>query len=173
MRMTTKELLYGSLLTALALLIPLAFQGWLQVVIPPFSATLASHLPSMLAMTISPQTAAFVGVGSSLGFLMTLGPVVALRAAVHIVFGIVGALVYARSGALWKALLAALPIHALVETLVVLPFGFTFSQALLIIGLGTAMHHVADGVITSAVFHAMTKAGVNLSLRPKRPVNHL
>lgn len=61
MRLTTKELLYGALLTGLALLIPLAFQGWLQVTIPPFSATLASHLPTMLAMTISPWTAALVG----------------------------------------------------------------------------------------------------------------
>ncbi|HBN96085.1 MAG TPA: ECF transporter S component, partial [Firmicutes bacterium] len=34
MRMTMKDLLYGALLTAIALLIPLAFQGWLQVAIP-------------------------------------------------------------------------------------------------------------------------------------------
>ncbi|HPT83756.1 MAG TPA: ECF transporter S component [Limnochordia bacterium] len=173
MRLSVKELLYGALLTALALLIPLAFQGWLQVVIPPFSATLASHLPSMLAMTISPWTAALVGFGSSLGFLLTLGPVVALRAAVHVLFGVAGAWVYRRDQRLWKALLVAWPIHVLGETLVVLPFGFTFRQALIVIGLGTALHHLADGAITAAVFHSLTKAGVSLALAGKGPVNHL
>lgn len=173
MRLSIKELLYGALLTALALLIPLAFQGWLQVVIPPFSATLASHLPTMLVMTISPWTAALVGIGSSLGFLLTLGPVVALRASIHILFGVVGAYLYAKEQSLWKALLLTLPIHALGETLVVLPFGFTFSQALWIIGVGTALHHLADGAITAAVFHSLTKAGVSLELAGKRPVNHL
>ena len=173
MRLTTKELLYGALLTGLALLIPLAFQGWLQVTIPPFSATLASHLPTMLAMTISPWTAALVGAGSSLGFLLTLGPVVALRAAVHILFGVAGAWLYARDQTLRKALLLTLPIHALGETLVVLPFGFSFQQALLVIGLGTALHHLADGAITSAVFQALSKAGVRLDLSGKGTVNHL
>ena len=32
-----REMLYGALLTAMALLIPIAFQGWLQVHIPPFT----------------------------------------------------------------------------------------------------------------------------------------
>ncbi len=75
MRLTMKELVYGAVLTAVALAIPLAFQGWLQISLPPFSATLGSHIPSMLAMAISPPwVAALVGLGSSLGFLLTLGP---------------------------------------------------------------------------------------------------
>ncbi|MDP3486359.1 MAG: ECF transporter S component, partial [Bacillota bacterium] len=74
--MNTKELLYGALLTALALMIPLLFRGWLQIVIPPFTATLGSHVPVMLAMFVSPLVAALVGVGSAVGFLITLGPVV-------------------------------------------------------------------------------------------------
>ncbi len=173
MRMTMRELLYGALLTALALLIPLAFQGWLQVAIPPFSATLASHLPTMLALTISPWTAALVGFGSSLGFLLTLGPIVALRASTHILFGVVGAALYQNNRQLWPALLITLPIHTLGEALVVLPFGFSFQQALLVIGLGTALHHLADSVITAAVYHSLTKAGVALSTARKHPVNHL
>ena len=42
--MDTREVVYGALLTALALLIPLAFGGFLSVMIPPFSATIASHV---------------------------------------------------------------------------------------------------------------------------------
>jgi niacin transporter len=173
MRLTVKELLYAALLTSLALLIPLAFQGWLQVVIPPFSATLASHLPTMLAMTISPWTAALVGVGSSLGFFVTLGPVVALRAATHILFGVAGAWLYAKKQRLWPALLVSLPIHALGESLVVLPFGFSLRHALLVIGAGTALHHLADAAITAAVFRALNRAGINLSLNGKGPISHL
>ena len=168
MRMTMKELLYGALLTALALLIPLAFQGWLQVAIPPFSATLASHLPTMLAITISPWVAALVGLGSSFGFLMTLGPIVALRAFTHVIFGVVGAKLYQKGIPFWQILLITLPIHALSEAAVVMLFGFSLEQALIVIGIGTALHHVADSAITLAVFGALTKAGVPLGISAKR-----
>ena len=162
MRTTVKELLYGALLTALALLIPLAFQGWLQVAIPPFSATLGSHVPSMLALTISPWAAALVGLGSSFGFLLTLGPLIALRAAVHILFGVAGALLYRQGRPLWQVLLLVLPLHALGEALVVLPFGFSWYQALVLIGVGTALHHLADSTITLALYGALKKAGLPL-----------
>lgn len=168
MRMTMKELLYGALLTALALLIPLAFQGWLQVAIPPFSATLASHLPTMLAITISPWVAALVGLGSSFGFLMTLGPIVALRAFTHVIFGVVGAKLYQKEIPFWQILLITLPIHALSEAAVVMLFGFSLQQAIIVIGIGTALHHVADSAITLAVFGALTKAGVPLGISAKR-----
>jgi len=170
MRMTMKELLYGALLTALALLIPLAFRGWLQIAIPPFSATLASHLPSMLAMTISPWAAVLVGLGSSLGFLMTLGPIVALRAFVHAIFGAIGAKAYQRGLTLWQVLLITLPIHALGEAVVVMLFGFSLYQALVVIGLGTALHHMADSAITLAVYGSLRKAGVPLGIRGKGAV---
>ena len=170
MRMTMKDLLYGALLTALALLIPLAFQGWLQVAIPPFSATLASHLPTMLAMTISPWVAVLVGLGSSFGFFMTLGPIVAMRALTHVLFGAIGARLHKRGLSLWQVLLITLPIHALAEAAVVMIFGFSLYQALVIIGLGTALHHIADSVITLAVYGSLRKAGVPLGIRRKSPV---
>lgn len=170
MRMTMKDLLYGALLTALALLIPLAFQGWLQVAIPPFSATLASHLPSMLAMTISPWVAVLVGLGSSFGFFVTLGPIVAMRAMTHVVFGALGAKLYRKGFKLWHVLLITLPIHALSESAVVMAFGFSLYQALIVIGLGTALHHVADSAITLAVYGSLRKAGVPLGIDTKRSV---
>lgn len=172
MRMTMKELLYGALLTALALLIPLAFQGWLQVAIPPFSATLASHLPTMLAMTISPWVAVLVGLGSSFGFLITLGPIVALRAFIHVIFGAIGARLYQKDFKLWQVLLITLPIHALGEALAVMIFGFSLYQALVVIGIGTALHHTADSLITLSCYGALQKAGVRLQTSAKRPVSH-
>ena len=163
MKIQIKELLYGALLTGLALLIPLVFQGWLQVYIPPFSATIGSHVPSMLAMTISPWAAVLVGIGSSFGFLITLGPLVAARAMVHIAFGLVGALLIRRGFKLWQALLLVLPIHALGEALVVMPFGLGWYQALVVVGIGTVLHHAADGVITVVLEGALRKAGVPLT----------
>ena len=169
MRMTMKELLYGALLTALALLIPLAFQGWLQVAIPPFSATLGSHVPTMLAMTISPWVAVLVGLGSSFGFLITLGPIVALRAFVHVIFGAVGAWLYHKNWKLWQVLAVTLPIHAVGEALVVMLFGFSLYQALVVIGIGTALHHIADSAITLALYGALDKAGVPLKQKHREP----
>ena len=58
-----REMLYGALLPGMAILIPVAFRGWLQVYLPPFSATIGSHVPSMLAMAISPWTVVMVGIG--------------------------------------------------------------------------------------------------------------
>lgn len=173
MRMTMKDLLYGALLTALALLIPLAFQGWLQVAIPPFSATLASHLPTMLAMTISPWVAILVGLGSSFGFFVTLGPIVAMRALTHAVFGAVGAKLHQKGFTLWQILLITLPLHALGEAGVVMLFGFSLYQALVVICLGTALHHTADSAITLAVYGSLRKAGVPLGVRAQRPVRHV
>jgi len=157
------ELLYGALLAALAILIPTAFSGWLQVYIPPFSATLGSHVPTMLAMLISPQVAALVGIGSSLGFWFTLGPVVAARAAVHILVGIMGGVLVRRGykdiGALT---LTALP-HACGEALVVMLFGFDLYTALVVVGIGTLLHHAVDSVITLAIAGSLVRAGIRLN----------
>ena len=87
-----KEMVYAGLLTALAILIPIQF-GFLKIFVPPaFTATIAAHVPMMLAMLISPFVAVVVGIGSTLGFLMSgmPAPVVA-RAATHIVVGYIGA----------------------------------------------------------------------------------
>jgi niacin transporter len=149
--MHTKEVVYGALLTALALLIPLAFGGFLSVMIPPFSATLASHLPVMVAMLISPQVAVMVGLGSSLGFLIKLGPIIAARAAVHAVFGAAGAYAVRKGLPFGNALMLTLPIHAIGEALIVLPFGFSLQKAGLVVGVGTALHHLIDAMIALAV----------------------
>lgn len=166
-----REMLYGALLTAMALLIPIAFQGWLQVHIPPFSATIGSHVPSMLAMTISPMAAVLVGIGSAFGFFMTLGPIVAARASIHAIFGAVGASWIRQGRPFWQALLITLPIHVLGEALVVMPFGFDLYQALVVVGIGTGLHHIVDSIVTYALYGALTKAGVPLGLQSRSTVS--
>lgn len=161
-----REMLYGALLTGMAILIPIAFRGWLQVYLPPFSATIGSHVPSLLAMAISPMAAVLVGIGSSLGFLMTLGPIVAARAAVHAVFGAVGAGLIRRGAPFWQALLITLPIHVLGEAVVVMPFGFNLYESLVVVGIGTGLHHIVDAAITLGLYGALGKAGVPLALKP-------
>ncbi len=149
--MRAKEVVLGGLLTALSLIIPLVFRGYLQVYVPPFSATLCSHVPEMLAMLVSPAVAVLVGLGSTFGFLATLGSVVAARAFVHVLWGLLGALLVRHGWKLWSALLVALPVHALGEALVVLAFGYPLNVALIQVGLGTALHHVVDGGIALVV----------------------
>lgn len=159
--MKTRELALGALLAALAIVIPLAF-GFLRVVIPPFTATLTSHVPVMLALLVSPVAALAAGVGSTLGFLVATTPVVAARAAIHIIWGLLGALAYRRGMKAWTVLLLMLPVHALGEALVVLPFGFDLADAGLVVGVGTALHHLVDMGITLLVFAALNRLGVEL-----------
>ena len=168
MKITTRELLYGALLTAISLLIPLAFRGTLQIVIPPFSATLGSHVAVMLAMFVSPLVAAAVGVGSTVGFFITLPPVIGARASIHIVFGILGALLYQRGVKPWQIFLITAPVHALGEALVVIPFGFTMYAALVTVGIGTLLHHAVDASIALSLYASLRKAGFSFS-SPQAP----
>lgn len=150
--MKVKDIVWGGLLTSLALMIPLAFGGLLGVTVPPFSATLASHVPIMLAMLISPLVAFMVAAGSALGFTIKLGAVIGLRAAMHIIFGVVGAYMIKNGMSFRSTLIATLPIHAISEALIVLPFGFTLQKAGVVVGLGTALHHGVDSIIALFVF---------------------
>lgn len=163
MKISTRELLYGALLTAISLLIPLAFRGWLQIVLPPFSATLGSHVAVMLAMFVSPLVAAAVGVGSTIGFFITLSPVIGARASIHIVFGVLGALLYRRNAKPWQVFVLTAPVHAIGEALVVIPFGFPMYAALVTVGIGTLLHHVVDATIALSLYFSLRKAGFPLS----------
>jgi ABC-type sugar transport system substrate-binding protein len=88
--MKLREITTGAVLTALAIIIPIQL-GFLKIIIPPFTATLASHVPMFIAMVINPTVAVMVGVGSTIGFLLTAPLYVAARAASHIIVGLVGA----------------------------------------------------------------------------------
>jgi niacin transporter len=162
-----RELVLGALLGALAFVIPFAF-GFLKVYIPPFSATLCSHVPVMLAILFGPLAAVVAGLGSTLGFLYAMPAFIAARASIHILWGFVGALLYRAGFKLWAALLIVLPIHFIGEALVVVPFGFPlyipgepwYKWMATVVGLGTIPHHLVDTAITLVVVAALyaTKA---------------
>ncbi len=158
-RVGVREMALGAILGALAVVIPLAF-GFLRVVIPPFTSTLTSHVPVMLGIFGGPVVALAAGLGSTLGFLIALGPVVAARAFIHVIFGVFGAWLYQRGVKPWLVLLAILPVHALGEALVVLPFGYDLAKAGLVVGVGTALHHLVDMGITLLVLAVLVRTGV-------------
>ena len=86
----TRNIVLAALLTALSVVITMSP---LKAVIGPFSLTPGSHVPTMIAMFINPFVAALTVIGSTLGFLFLGVPgnfVVALRAASHILFALLG-----------------------------------------------------------------------------------
>lgn len=161
-KLKIKELVYAALLTAMALMIPLAFGSYLRIYIPPFSATLASHLPVFLSILISPFAAIFVGLGSTLGFFLVTGPVIGARAAIHIIFGGAGALLIKKGYSFKHALFLILPMHAIGEALIVLPFGYSLADAGIVVGIGTSLHHIADAFLAIAVYELLKAASFDL-----------
>ncbi len=155
------RLVIGSLLLALSILIPVSLGGVLGVVIGPFSATLASHVPSFLAMLYGPLVAGIVGLGSSLGFFLRLGPVVGLRAAMHIPVGIMGALMLRKRVSYPITLVALAPVHAGLEALAVVLLGAA-PQAGVLVGAGTLLHHAMDTIIAVLLWKALFARGFEI-----------
>lgn len=153
--MKAKELAIGGLLTALSLMIPLVFGQYLRIYVPPFSATLASHVPLFLSMLISPAVAIMVGLASALGFLIATTPVIAARAFMHVFVGLAGAIMVQRGIPYYKVLLALLPLHAALEALVVIPFGFDVFRWGVVVGVGTGLHHLVDTAISLALVQTL------------------
>ncbi|MCT8977647.1 ECF transporter S component [Clostridium sp. CX1] len=158
-----KKLTYSGLLTALAIIIPLAF-GFLKVQAGPFSATLASHVPMFVAMLLGPFAAVMVGVGSALGFLISAPAVIAARAFMHTFVGLVGALLLKKGVSFSKVVAITAPVHAILEAIAVIPFGFTMYKVLVVVGVGTFLHHMVDGVIAFALIKSLSKS-LKLDLR--------
>lgn len=132
------------------------------VAMGPFTATLASHVPTFIAMLYGPLVAGIVGVGSALGFFLKLGLVVGSRAAMHIPVGIIGALMLKKSFPYPATLVALGPIHAGLEALLVLFFGFSLKDAGILVGVGTLLHHAIDTVITLVLWKALFARGFDL-----------
>lgn len=152
----TKKLTYTGLLAALAIMIPLAF-GAFKIQIGPFSATLGAHVPMFIAMFLGPAAAAMVGIGSALGFLISAPLVVAARAFMHTFVGLAGAFLIKKGTSFPKIVAITAPIHAILEALAVIPFGFTMYKILVVVGTGTFIHHIIDGVISYAIIKALAK----------------
>lgn len=165
--MKTKKLTITALLTALSVIIPMIMP--VKVVLPPFSATLAAHTPLIIAMFISPMAALITSLGSGLGFLVTLGPVVAARAAMHVVFAVVGAVMIQKHSNPILVLIVTLILHSLSDmaTVWVIDMLFVSSDILkgqamgavqVLLGLGTGAHHLVDYAIAMAIVLPVTKS---------------
>ncbi len=158
MRYKTKHLVYAALLTALAIIIPIQF-GFLKVYIPPFSATLAAHVPMFIGILISPMVAVVVGIGSTLGFLLAGMPMpVVFRAATHILVGFIGAKFIEKNISYGKMSFITAIIHGGAEALVVIPFiGLDIFQLLIVTGVGGAIHHLVDSGLAYGIVNVMAK----------------
>lgn len=157
MKTDIRKMTYAGLLTALAIIIPINF-GFLKIQIPPFTATLAAHVPLFISMLLGPWVAVAVGLGSALGFLITSPAVVAARAFMHVFVGLAGAILIKKKVPMTKVIFITAPIHGALEALAVIPFGFTVYKILVVIGIGTIIHHFIDGAIALVLIRVLSKA---------------
>lgn len=169
------RMVLAGLLCAVGIVVPMFMP---KVVIGPMSFTLASHVAIFIAMFISPAVAGVVCIGTTLGFFITTPPIIALRAASHLVFALIGAFILKKNGKIIdrpvKSTLFNVGIgvvHALIEVVVVTPFffagalfkpeqlanGFAMS-VLLLVGVGTVIHSMIDYSISIVLWKPLQHA---------------
>ncbi len=172
--LSVQRLCVAGLLIAIGLIIPLFSP--VKFVMDPVSFTLASHVPIFIAMFLSPGVTLGVAAGTALGFLISTTPLIAMRAATHVIFALAGAIALRRKP-LWDrangdirlfSLLLGL-LHGAAEVLVILPFYFGgtlqsgfyeqgFLQSVVVlIGVGTLVHSMIDFEIALAIIRAVAR----------------
>lgn len=171
--MTKNKHLYhlavAGVLCAVGIVVPMFMP---KIMLGPMSFTPASHVAIFLAMFISPAVAAAVSIGTTIGFFITTPAIIALRAASHLVFALLGAWYLSRhpetiekplSSIVFSFLVAL--CHAVAEVLVVTPFfvsgslfsaaqlqnGF-FASVVILVGLGTLIHSMIDYTISVLIW---------------------
>ena len=165
----TRDMVVSALLIAIGILIPMIFTGLpFRIVVGPYSATLMAHVPVIIAMFISPWTAVFTAVGTTIGFFFTAPVVIAVRAASHIVFAVMGAFLIKKGMRLVPLALITGIVHAIFEGIVVWIFfagglsvpteGYSIFALVIITIVGTFAHHIIDFVISYVVGKALAKA---------------
>ncbi|MDR2940810.1 MAG: hypothetical protein LBV08_10920 [Clostridiales bacterium] len=170
------KLSVSGLLIAIGVIIPM-FSPLKILLEPAASFTLASHVAIFIAMFISPSVAASVTVGVAVGFLLSgFPPVVAARAASHIIFSLLGAFYLGKTpvtslsplGLRAYSFLIAL-VHAICELVAVSLFYFGgylaesqyqegfFVSIFVLVGIGTAIHSMVDFEIAHAIVVSLQK----------------
>jgi niacin transporter len=178
---STKSIVISALLCALGIIIPMFSP--IKIILEPASFTLASHVAIFIAMFISPSTALFVTLGTTIGFLLGGFPiVVVLRALSHLVFVSIGSIYLKRNNQVIKSIKSSLGysfmiglVHAICEVLIVIPFyfgsklstgyyeqGFVIS-VLLLVGIGTIVHSMLDFGLSVYIWNLMPKEFRNIS----------
>lgn len=164
-RISTKDIAITALLTALAILIPL-FMPIKLVLEPIFSATFAAHVPGILAMFVGPFAVVGTAIGSAAGFMMNgLGPWVAARAFMHLLFGLLGYKMLQKKYNIFLTVFVTGLIHALSEVMVaVVTLLATGTGSVFFIwvtvGCGTFIHHCIDFIICGIILGALKSAKV-------------
>ena len=169
------QLTLSALLCAIGIAIPLVSP--LKIVLEPASFTLASHVAIFIAMFISLPTAFAVALGTTFGFFITGFPlVVVLRAATHVIFASVGALLLEKRPNIFRDRVGTQffgigigMIHSITEVLVVIPFylgdhlsgayydnGFVTS-VLLLVGVGSLIHSIIDYNLSILLWRILKK----------------
>lgn len=158
MKTNVKKMIITALLIAFSIIIPAIFGPFLRVYIPPFSATLASHVPLFVAMFLGPFEALIVGLGSALGFLFAFpDPIIAARATTHMAVGYVGARLVLKNFSYVSVMSITAPIHGLLEALVVYGMTKNLFVAFVVVGVGTVLHHIADSLITAPLIATLSR----------------
>ncbi|GAA0862033.1 hypothetical protein [Paraclostridium tenue] len=171
----TKSIVISALLCALGIIIPMFSP--IKIILEPASFTLASHIAIFIAMFISPSTAIFVTLGTTIGFLLGGFPVVVvLRALSHLGFVSIGSIYLKKNNEAIKSVKSSLLcsfilglIHAVGEVLIVVPFyfgdglsngyyehGFMIS-VLGLVGIGTIIHSMLDFGLSVYIWNLMPK----------------
>lgn len=169
MNKRTKELSLAAILTALSILIT---YSPLKLYLPFFTLTLGAHVPTLLAMFVSPWVIIMTVIGSCVGFFMTIPApnsiIVVTRAAMHLIFALVGYKMI-RDGKLniWLVILITALLHASAEGIVVyiltpiiLKGEAAAVTSALIAFSGTAIHHCIDCAISAPIAIALSRTKV-------------
>jgi len=157
-----KNLTVSSMLLAISIGIPIVFPK--IIVIPPFTATLAAHVPIMIAACISASTVAFVSVGSIIGFYFAFPalPIVPARVFTHVIFAMVGHYMLKKKINIYIVVVITALLHATFEMLLVFipvfyPTHLGIGVAMSVLGIGTFIHHIVDVVITAPILTVLKK----------------
>ena len=165
----TKDMVVSALLIAIGILIPMIFTGPpFRIVVGPYSATLMAHVPVVIAMFISPMTAILTTVGTTIGFFFTAPLVVAVRAASHVLFAVLGAYFIKKGMRAIPLCLITGVIHSVIEGIVVMIFftgglstpteGYSIAALVWITIIGTMAHHCVDFIIAYIVGKGLSRA---------------
>lgn len=169
MNKKTKEMVLAAILTALSILIT---YSPVKLVLPAFTLTLGSHVPTMLAAFISPWVVLMTVIGSCIGFFFTIpmpnAIIVITRAATHILFALAGAKMI-KDGKINMFVIIALTalIHSIAEGIAVYiltPLVLTGEVMALssagIAFIGTFLHHFIDCAICAPILIALGRAKI-------------
>ncbi len=163
----TREITFAAILTALSIIIT---QSPFKLIIPPyFTLTYGCHVPTFIAMFISPWVAVMSIIGSVIGFLISSVPnpvLVAIRAALHLSFAIVGVKMIQKKFNIFLVILITAVLHALAEGIAVYLLtpilAVDSKDAPIVAGCiaasGTFIHHLLDTAIATPILLALSKA---------------